>query len=142
MSDVVVTVPKRLWQEWILEGDAAPAIGSADWEGSFEYGFNLYGPVPEIRPGERVYIVAHGLVRGYSPLVALERGSTRFGGSGRGFALVRRGRAVAVTVTAPDDHLPIKRDALVVRGFRGWRYRWWDRADEKPFPTWQTAGVA
>jgi len=23
-----------------------------------------------------------------------------------------------------------------IRGFRGFRYRWWDREVEKPFPDW------
>jgi hypothetical protein len=129
LMDVVVTVPKALWSDWIEEGDAAPAVGSADWEGEYEYGFNLYGPVPNINPGERVYIVAHGMVRGYAPLVAIERGSTRFGGRGHGFALVRHGLAVAVTIPDP------------VRGFQGWRYRWWERGDERPFPDWQRRGL-
>jgi hypothetical protein len=128
--DVVVTVPKALWSEWLDEGDAAPAVGSADWSGDYEYGFNLYGGVPGIVPGERVYIVAHGRLRGYAPLVSVERGATRFGGSGRGFALVRRGLAVAVTIPEP------------VRGFQGWRYRWWDRTVELPFPDYQRNGVA
>ena len=24
-----------------------------------------------------------------------------------------------------------------VRGFQGFRYRWWDRRQERPFPDWQ-----
>jgi hypothetical protein len=130
MTDVVVTVPKALWSEWIDEGDAAPGIDIADWEGEYEYGFNLYGPVPAIAKGERVYVVAHGRVRGYAPLVAIELHSTRFGGRGYGFALVRKGLASAVTIPDP------------VRGFQGWRYRWWDRSSEIPFPSWKTDGVS
>ena len=28
-----------------------------------------------------------------------------------------------------------------IQGFRGYRYRSWDRAEEMPFPEWQTDGV-
>ena len=120
--DVVVTVPKGLWEEWTAEGDLA----GEPWSEDFEYGFNLYGPYPHrLQPGDRVYIVAHGKLRGYSPLVGIEQRSTRFGGSGRGFALIRHGDAEAVTITEP------------IRGFQGWRYRWWDRKDERPFADWQ-----
>ena len=41
------------------------------------------------------------------------------------FALIRCGGAVAVTIVTP---LP---------GFRGFRYRFWDRAEEVPFPDWR-----
>jgi hypothetical protein len=27
-----------------------------------------------------------------------------------------------------------------IRGFQGWRYRWWEREDERPFPEWQVPG--
>lgn len=132
MADVVVTVPKRLWAEWLSEGDLADGGAQpAPWEELAEYGFNL-GPglaVPDINPGERVYVVAHGRLRGYSPLVDVERDSTRFGGRPGTTALVRHGGAVASTI------------AETVRGFQGWRYRWWDRAAEIPFPDWREAGV-
>jgi hypothetical protein len=29
-----------------------------------------------------------------------------------------------------------------IRGFQGWRNRWWDRADELPFPNWQDVAGA
>jgi hypothetical protein len=133
MSDVVVTVPKRLWAEWLEEGDLAYADDSmhaAGWAGDFEYGFVIGArPVPRIEPGERVYIVAHGHVRGYAPLSHIEPSAVRFGGGPGRWALVRRGAAVACTIPEP------------VRGFQGWRYRWWKRADELPFPDWRTLGV-
>ncbi len=25
-----------------------------------------------------------------------------------------------------------------IKGFRGFRYRWWKREDEQPFPEWRT----
>jgi hypothetical protein len=44
---------------------------------------------------------------------------------GARWSLVRKGGAVAVTI--PEQ----------IRGFRGWRVRWWDRTDEQPFSAWQ-----
>lgn len=114
MSDVVVTVPKAKWDEWIDEGDLPGGDETGD-----EYGFYLGGPKPDMQPGDRVYIVAHGKLRGYAPL-------TRIVPWGSGFALCRGGGAVACTIDAP------------IRGFRGWRYVWWDHADERPFPDWRT----
>lgn len=108
--DVVVTVPKWFWLDWIDEGDAVgePPTGE-------EWGFFMGGPPPRIEPGERVYVVAHGRLRGYAPL-------TRVARTERGFALCRQGGAVAVTIAEP------------IGGFRGWRERWWKREEEIPFP--------
>lgn len=112
--DVVVTVPKAEWNEWIGEGDLP---GDADFGN--QYGFRVYGSEPDIDYGDRVYIVAHGKLRGWAPLTYLES-------HGPGcWEFVREGGAVACTIDAP------------IRGFRGWRYRWWKREDEKPFPDWR-----
>lgn len=115
MSDVVVTCPKAKWQEWIDEGDLPGDEDSGD-----EYAFWIpyWGP-PNITDGERVYIVAHGKLRGYAPLTYLETDGNRLG-------LIRAGGAVACTIDEP------------IIGFRGWRYRFWQREDEKPFPDWKT----
>lgn len=123
MTDVVVTVPKHLWLDWILEGDAVgePETGE-------EWGFFTSGPKPTLGPGERVYVVAHGRLRGYAPLSALEFTPGPGGAFGQ-VAFGRRGGAVAVTI--PE----------AIRGFRGWRYRWWDKMHEVPFPDWKTADV-
>lgn len=128
MADVVVTVPQRLWQEWLDEGDLATGLEPAEWDGRSEYGFNLSAR-PAIHPGERVYVVAHGWLRGYAPLLSIEDDPRRFGGRHGGCALVRRGGAVACTITEP------------IRGFQGFRYRWWAREDEIPFPGWRKAGT-
>lgn len=117
--DVVVTVPMQLWVEWIDEGDLPgddPCRSPLDLED--HWGFSTSGFRPTIEVGERVYIVAHRLVRGYAPLTRLEV-------NGRRVTFGRRGGAVAVTIPEP------------VRGFRGWRYRWWDRVAERPFPDWR-----
>lgn len=113
--DIVVTVPKNIWIEWILEGDAVGDPYSGE-----EWGYFCGGGVPEIAPGERVYIVAHNRLRGYAPLTRLQQRPLAFG---------RRGGAVAVTIPTP------------IPGFRGWRYRWWEREDESPFPDWRTTDV-
>jgi hypothetical protein len=113
--DVVVTVPQSFGLDtWIAEGDAAGEPYSGE-----EWHFYLGGPVPDIKPGERVYVTYKGKLRGYAPLVRIER-------SYRGYALVRHGNAVACTIDKP---LP---------GFRGFRYRDWDTSEEKPYPDWRT----
>jgi len=114
--DVVVTVPKSFGLDrWIKEGDAAGEPESGE-----EWGFFLGGSAPkDINPGERVYIVYDGKLRGYAPLVRVQR-------TEGGYALVRKGGAVAVTIARPTP------------GFRGLRYRWWDRSEETPFPEWMT----
>jgi len=114
MSDVVVTVPKWFWPEWIAEGDA---VGER-WSGE-EWAFYLSGNRPDIQPTERVYIVAHGKLRGYALLTRIEEIDYKK------LALIRRGGAVACTI--PE----------AIKGFRGFRYRWWDHSIETPFPEWR-----
>ena len=115
MADVVVTVPLRFgWSKWIDEGDPAGEPWSGTW-----YWFTLGGHPPKIEPGELVYVVHNRRLRGYAPLVSIEP-------TDRGFALVRGGDAVACTIEEP------------VPGVRGYRYRWWPKEDELPFPDWRT----
>jgi hypothetical protein len=128
--DIVVTVPKKLWSYWLSEGDCAgdkPGSHSDGLEGEIgvDYYFTTGGGTPKIKPGERVYIVAHNRLRGYAPLVRFDVSET----GAWGITLVRNGGAMAVTI-------PNK-----ITGFRGWRYRWWDLKDEHPFPDWKTAEV-
>lgn len=113
MSDVVVTVPRDQWFNWLAEGD----LPGQPWTGN-EWAYYLGGRAPVIRPGERVYIVCRDRLRGYAPLVSIAHRAY-------GYALIRRGGAVAVTI---DVRIP---------GFRGWRRRWWARDDERPFPAWR-----
>jgi hypothetical protein len=141
--DVVVTVPKDFYYEglrglaaWISEGDAAGTP-----ESGIQWYFTMGGHPPKIEPGERVYIVHNNKLRGYAPLFMIHRYHDEDDAAGEfgdlddcpprrkipGFALVRKGGAVAVTIEEP------------IRGFQGFRYRWWDRKDERPFPDWKTA---
>lgn len=117
MSDLVVTVPKWFWPEWIAEGDAAgePETGT-------EWGFSLGRNKPPIKPGERLYIVAHGRLRGYAPVTGIKLLAGQW-------VVCRQGGAVAVTI--PET----------IRGFQGFRRRWWHPENEIPFPVWKTEGV-
>lgn len=129
MPDVVVTVPKTFTHQcapgqrglaaWIAEGDAA----GEPWSGEL-WRFSLYGASPRIEPGERVYIVCEDRLRGYAPLVRLDF-EQQYKSRGH-IGLIRGGDAVAVTID------------LKIKGFRGWRCRWWHRDNEMPFPDWKT----
>ena len=119
MSDVLVTVPKGMWQEWIEEGD----LPGEEWSGYANHFWIPRGGLPRIAPGDRVYIVAHGKLRGYAPLVRIERRCLLRPSVG---CLLRRNDAEAVTIAEP------------IRGFQGWRSRWWERDAERPFPAWMT----
>lgn len=112
--DLVVTVPKWFWPEWIAEGDPAGHPPSGQ-----EWAFSLGGKRPPISPGDRLYIVAHGKLRGYAPVTRLSR-------EGGKWAICRKGGAVAVTIDKP------------IPGFQGFRHVWWNRSEEKPFPEWKT----
>jgi hypothetical protein len=70
-----------------------------------------------------VYIVFNGALRGYAPLVRIDEDGWCYG-------LVRHGDANALTI--PE----------YIRGFRGFLYRWWDRAQEVPFPNRQDSQAA
>jgi|GEM_PF-1673987 len=121
MSDVVVTIPLSFrLDRWVDEGDPA----GAPWSGT-EWDFHLGGNRPNIRLGERVYCVYNGALRGYAPLVRIDLNPDE----PWRFSLVRHGGAVAVTI--PE----------YIQGFRGWRYRWWSREIEVPFPDWQNGNA-
>lgn len=112
MSDVVVTVPAGIWEHWLAEGDCV-----GDSETGKEWSFWSYGN-PCITKGERVYVVARKKLRGYAPLICVYRDKGEI-------AFVRGGDAVAVTIDKE------------IRGFRGWRYRWWERSVERSFLEWK-----
>lgn len=109
-TDLVVTVPRRLWSAWLAEGDlpGQPETGE-------EWAFFTHRP-PSSAVGGRLYIVAYGRLRGYAPITRIAKN-----------AICRRGGAVAITI--PE----------AIYGFRGWRRRWWNQAVEMPFPEWEFA---
>lgn len=112
--DIIVTLPQSFGlKAWIDEGSDLPGN---PWSGE-EWHWYSGGVIPNIKSGERVYVVYKGKLRGYSPLVRIERYKNSY-------ALVRHNDAVAVTI---DQRIP---------GFRGFRYRFWDYSDEKPFSDW------
>ena len=118
MVDLVGTCPKDFWLEWIAEGDAAgdPPTGE-------EWGwYTRHSRARLIKPGDRFYVVAHGMLRGWAPV-------TRVHDGGDSFVICRRGDAVACTIPGQ------------IKGFRGLLTRWWDRSEEQPFPSWKTAGL-
>lgn len=118
MTDVVITVPQARWFEWLAEGGLPGERG----DGLTTYGFTVSN-TPKIEQGERVYVVSHGKLRGWAPLWRLGRG-IHFGGSENSVALIRCGNPTACTIP---EKIP---------GFRGFRYRWWEREDEYPFAEW------
>lgn len=120
MADIVVTVPKWFWFDWILEGDAV-----GERETGEEWGFTCGWQRPPANPGDRCYIVAHDRLRGYAPVTRIAKDE-----DGRGYAIGRKGGAVAITI--PER----------IVGFRGWRLRSWEREAEVPFPGWKTDDVA
>ncbi|KKM63583.1 hypothetical protein LCGC14_1510020 [marine sediment metagenome] len=131
-TDYVVTVPmtfthpcapgRRGLDAWIAEGDAAgdPETGKDWW-------FTTYGVLPVFQGGCRLYIVCEGRLRGYAPITNIMFDESRMHDGKGPIAFVRRGGGVAVTIDQ------------TVRGFRGYRRRWWERSDEVAFPGWKTA---
>lgn len=119
MADLVVTVPKDFWFEWIDEGDAAGETPTGT-----EWGFWLGWTKPPIEPGEKLYIVAWGMLRGYSPVTRVAKDD-----AGR-WVVCREGDAIACTVPG-----------MRIEGFRGYRKVWWPPSSERPFEDWRTAGI-
>lgn len=148
MPDLVVTCPAPFWLDWLFEGDAAGTPETGE-----EWAWYLGGPKPDISPGDRLYVVAHGHLRGWSPV-------TRVASAQRGWAICRAAGAVACTLELSMS-LKLKVGALLrgaenerstkvgpspngicrIDGFRGTRKRWWVRAEEVPFPNWLFEGV-
>lgn len=119
MSDLVVTVPKDIWFEWIAEGDAVGEPESGE-----EWAYWVSKAKPPAEPGDRLYIVAWGMLRGYAPITRVAQTP-----DGR-WGICRKGGAVACTVKGRRWD-----------GFRGYRYRWWEREQEGPFPEWRIEGI-
>ena len=122
MSDLVVTVPKGRWADWLWEGDLP---GDA-WTGETWGFFVGHRAAPRIECGDRLYIVAWGRLRGYALVTHVDYEG---GPGGRGYGICREGGAVACTTDEP------------IRGFQGWRAPSFLRGELYPFPGWMTEGV-
>ena len=119
--NVVVTVAKNIWNEWLTEGNLA----GDPWDGVLENHFwiNKKSVPKDIAIGDRVYVVSNNKLRGYSPLLYVETScSLRLDRA----CFLRRNDAVAVTLNRE------------IKGFQGWRYQWWDSNEEIAFPNWKT----
>lgn len=135
--DADIEVPADVWARWVamaLAAMKAPGKRGGNkkrklsqqpmysrtgepWSGQ-EWAFSCGCHKPEIKPGERVYVVCEGRLVGYAPLVRLENVPGK-NAAGR-WLLIRGGGAVACTIDRP------------IVGFMGFRYRWWKREEEKP----------
>lgn len=126
---VMVTVAKTEWVRWLAEGDLPGEDTTGEWGMRFGSGRGREpSPPKHLKPGDRVYIVAFGFVRGYAPLVRIEQ-------TVHGFSLVRGGGAVACTLRGSDGK------PQPISGFQGVRYRFWRDEDEGPFDDWMTHGI-
>lgn len=116
MADLVGTIPKTFFAEWIAEGDCAgdPYTGE-------EWGWYTHSPLAaKIELGDRFYVVAHGKLRGWAPVTRIQHGF-----SNGGWVICRGGDAVACTVP------------FAIPGFQGLRRVFWKREDEIAFPDWR-----
>jgi len=123
VSDLVGTCPKDFWEDWIREG-GLPGELELPSPDTFWSWYTNHSLAKTAWPGDRFYVVAHGRLRGYAPVVRVEcppsdNQSVRY-------AIVRELGAVACTLPVP------------VPGFRGLKVRWWRREDEIDFPEWRT----
>ena len=119
--DLVGTCPKTFWEEWLEEGDCAgePETGHYYAWWSRHHLAHAFVRIYDYEDPHRFYVVAHGKLRGYAIVEGYEINADR------DIQILRRGQSVAVTIPEP------------IPGFRGLRKRWWDRADEIPFPDWK-----
>jgi hypothetical protein len=126
MPDLVGTCPKNFWEQWLAEGGLPGEAGD-----TLRYHWLTNHPLAKAaRRGDRFYIVAHGKLRGYAPIVEVEYNEApdswvSVAPADFRYSIVRQSGAVACTIPEP------------IKGFRGLRLRWWKREDEIPFPDWR-----
>lgn len=120
--DLVGTCPKDFWEQWLREGGLPGQTDTGPWtEWSWYTNHSL---ALQTNPGDRFYVVAHGKLRGYAPVVKVE--APPEDNDDVKYAIIRRLGAVACTVP------------FSIPGFRGLRPRWWPREQEQTFPDWMT----
>lgn len=114
----VGTCPAKFWEEWLREGDCAGDPPSSEPDGYAWW--TRAQSARHIKEGDRFYVLARGLIRGYAVVSSVRTTDGEWW-------QIRRVNPVAVSI--PER----------VRGFQGIRRRWWNPADEVPFPDWRTA---
>jgi hypothetical protein len=136
MTDIVV--PVKRWTDWLAMGDLAGQL----WSGR-EHALSLHC-LPDIEPGERVYILHAGIVRGYAPLIRIEQGFH----AGRLLTYLIRGggaRAMTPMCSMPNgcrckDSIWMAPHARHFGAIGVFQYRDWDYRDEWLLGDWKTAG--
>ena len=121
LEDLVATLPKSFGlKEWIEEGD--PAGEPHTDPPNVSYFWKVPSLPRRSGPGARLYVVYDGTLIGYSIISHIIQ-------TPQGVFVVRPGgvRARDEAVTIPDR----------IPGFQGYRYRWWPRDKERPFPEWK-----
>ncbi len=122
MGDLVVALgtPER-WRELV---GAVPVLESSSGSDLFALPVtDRGGPRPAIGPGDRVYLVAWGRVRGYVRMAKLSNTLD-------GWVLGCSSAVVPTTIPA-----------VGIATFRGAKAPWWKRPDEQPFPGWASDGI-
>lgn len=122
--DLVVTVPRDRWAEWLREGDLA-----GDPPSGKDHNFTLWldpSDQPPPTNARRLYIVGQGALRGFAPVVDVMPKMIGRKVGKQGWQIVRRGGAVACTIDGR------------IAGFPGFKFRWWDLEAERPFANWKS----
>lgn len=124
-TDILIRLPQSRWLSWLAEGE---------WPGEEPTGECSFavGSLGRVRSDLRAagdvrcYVAAFGYLRGYAPVLRIDRTV----GEGNRFTdrIVRVGGAQAVTVPGLD----------LGKGRGLWTLRSWEREAEVPFPAWAT----
>lgn len=127
MPDIVIHITDRRWKDLVRDGGAyGPSSGSR--EVSHPLG---YVERPPISQGDKIYLAAGGLVRGWARCQYLRSDQP-------GFVVITRGPLSGTTpmVDRGDGPRPLR-----VRPIRGYIRRWWEPSTEAPLEDWRTRGL-
>lgn len=114
MADIVVTTPKTRMEEAAKEAQACIAAGG----GFYFRVFKGNGYPRKVRPGDRVFYVEDGYLRGFCTVVAVDKG------------IEGQPQVCDTTGNVWYGHMRITMDAktwkwvkpIPIKGFRGWYY--------------------
>lgn len=121
--DLVGVCPKNVWTEWLNEGDCA---GTEESGAEYTWWTRKLPLARNLTPGDRLYVVCDGKLRGYAPITRVIQEEDSMGRPI--FGICRKGGAVACTIP---ESIPVQRSI---------KPRWWDRDHEIPFPGWKECG--